>query len=116
MYASAQGVKQDISKAIEWWLNAAEQGDAKAQLSLGNTYRYGRAGKGDASLLMIIMFNMMGDLSKNINYAVKSPYLSVLLSTSPKGKKGRTVSIKDGASLANLAESIKGSVMIVVAE
>jgi len=69
-----------------------------------------------AKLSAVKMFKWTGDLPQNVNYAVKSPYLSVLLSTSPKGKKGRTVSIKDDASLADLAESIKNSVMIVVAE
>jgi hypothetical protein len=46
----------------------------------------------------------------------RNPYLSVLLASSPKGKKGRSISIKDNASLADLAENIKNSVMIVIAE
>jgi len=69
-----------------------------------------------AKLSAVKMFKVTGDLPQNVNYAVKSAYLSVLLSTSPKEKNGRTVSIKDDASLADLAESIKGSVMIVIAE
>jgi len=41
-----------------------------------------------AKLSAVKMFNWTGDLPQNVNYAVKSPYLSVLLSTTPKGKKG----------------------------
>jgi len=62
------------------------------------------------------VFKWTGDMPQNVNYAVKSPYLSVLLSTAPRGKKGRAVSIKENASLADLVESVKDSVVMVIAE
>ena len=35
---NVEGVKKDCSEAIRWWKKAADQGNAKAQYSLGNSY------------------------------------------------------------------------------
>lgn len=40
-YANGEGVKQDYSKAVKWYYNAAEQGHAKAQFMLGLCYEKG---------------------------------------------------------------------------
>ena len=40
-YHHGQGVKQDYSKAIEWYTKAVEQNEPFAQLNLGRMYRYG---------------------------------------------------------------------------
>lgn len=69
-----------------------------------------------AKLSAVKMFKYTGDLPQNVNYAVKSAYLAALIATAPEGEKGQDAAIQDHASLADLAESIKGSVMIVVAE
>ena len=42
MYAEGQGVPQDDAKAVKWYRKAAEQGYAKAQLSLGLAYGLGQ--------------------------------------------------------------------------
>ena len=41
MYANGNEVPQNDKTAVKWWTKAAEQGEAKAQTSLGNMYRYG---------------------------------------------------------------------------
>lgn len=38
MYERGQGVPQDEGEAVKWYLKAAEQGNAKAQLILGVKY------------------------------------------------------------------------------
>nr|WP_280521862.1 tetratricopeptide repeat protein [Xenorhabdus innexi] len=42
LYLHGNGVKKDAKKAIEWFLKAAEQDDATAQLNLGRIYEYGQ--------------------------------------------------------------------------
>jgi TPR repeat protein len=42
MYRNGQGVPQDDAQAVAWWRQAAEQGDADAQYSLGLAYSLGR--------------------------------------------------------------------------
>ena len=42
MYDKGDGVLQNYVKAAEWFQKAAEQGHAKAQLSLGRMYITGR--------------------------------------------------------------------------
>ena len=59
-----------------------------------------------AKLRAVQMFKWTGDLPQNVNYAVKSKYLSALLDSAPDDRKGRDVAIKSHASLADLAESI----------
>ncbi|TLS66492.1 trypsin-like serine protease [Mariprofundus erugo] len=62
------------------------------------------------------MYTATGDLTENVNYAVKSHYLSALLSSVPTGISSSTVSTKESASLADIADEVKDSVMIVIAE
>lgn len=40
-YVKGWGVSQDYSMAVYWYRKSAEQGDAGAQLNLGNCYYYG---------------------------------------------------------------------------
>ena len=42
MYFLGEGVEQDFSKAIEWYLSAAKQGSKEAQNSLGFMYFEGK--------------------------------------------------------------------------
>jgi len=68
-----------------------------------------------AKLSAAEVFKWTGDLSQNVNYAVKAPYLSVLLSSTPdaadiqKLPSGKT-------DLPTLVSRIEPSVMIVIAE
>ena len=41
-YYQGDGVPQDYKEAVRWWLMAAEEGDARAQYSLGICYKNGR--------------------------------------------------------------------------
>ena len=47
MYDSGRGVRQDYTKAVQWYRKAAEQGDAKAQSNLGLMYDSGRGVRQD---------------------------------------------------------------------
>ena len=47
MYENGQGVKQDYSKAREWYEKAAKQGHARAQNNLGFMYYHGQSVKQD---------------------------------------------------------------------
>ena len=49
MYSHGQGVKQDYSKAREWWEKAAKQEYADAQYNLGLMYATGKGVKQDYS-------------------------------------------------------------------
>ena len=40
--ANGQGVKQNFDEAVKWYYLAAEQGDADAQINLGNMYFEGK--------------------------------------------------------------------------
>ena len=42
MYYAGKGVKQDYSKAFEWYKKAAEEGHAEAQNELGEMYYAGK--------------------------------------------------------------------------
>ncbi len=42
MYESGQGVAKDNTKAVEWYQEAADQGNANAQSNLGTMYESGR--------------------------------------------------------------------------
>ena len=42
MYAKGTGVPQDHSRAVQWWYQAADQGNASAQFNLGLSFRDGR--------------------------------------------------------------------------
>jgi tetratricopeptide (TPR) repeat protein len=68
-----------------------------------------------AKLSAAEVFKWTGDLPQNVNYAVKAPYLSVLLSSTPDAANIRELpSGKTG--LPTLASRIEPSVMIVIAE
>ena len=41
MYSTGEGVRQDSTKAFEWYQKSANQGDAIAQHYLGLMYKYG---------------------------------------------------------------------------
>ena len=42
MYVEGLGVLQDFKQAVKWYTLAAEQGDASAQVNLGNMYAEGQ--------------------------------------------------------------------------
>ena len=46
IYYYGEGVEQDYAEAVKWWQMAAEQGNAKAQVSLGYVYSKGIGGVG----------------------------------------------------------------------
>jgi len=46
-YRNGEGVEQDNEKAVEWFLKAAEQGNAEAQFALGVCYHNGEGVKQD---------------------------------------------------------------------
>ena len=52
MYEDGEGVPQDYSNAMEWYLKAANQGHAKAQHKLGGMYGNGRGVPEDYSKAM----------------------------------------------------------------
>ena len=55
MYDFGDGIKQDFTKAVEWYLKAGEQGNADAQFSLGVAYAEGDGvTKDKAKLLRVI--------------------------------------------------------------
>jgi len=68
-----------------------------------------------SKLNAVSMFKWTGDLPENVNYAIKAPYLKALLSSEGPSRKISELRVKSG-SLKELAERIKGSVMIVVAQ
>ena len=41
LYASGDGVRQNLRKAVHWWLLSAKNLDAQAQLELGTAYAHG---------------------------------------------------------------------------
>ncbi len=42
MYEKGWGISQDYTEAVKWYREAAEQGHARAQYSMGLAYEYGR--------------------------------------------------------------------------
>jgi hypothetical protein len=62
-----------------------------------------------------VVFKWTGDLPQNVNYAVKAPYLSVLLSSIPDAANIRELP-SGKTDLPILASRIEPSVMIVIAE
>jgi len=61
------------------------------------------------------VFKWTGDLPQNVNYAIKTPYLSVLLSSTPDAANIRELP-SGKTDLPTLASRIEPSVMIVIAE
>jgi S1-C subfamily serine protease len=61
------------------------------------------------------VFKWTGDLPQNVNYAIKIPYLSVLLSSTPDAANIRELP-SGKTDLPTLASRIEPSVMIVIAE
>ncbi len=47
MYDTGKGVPQDFAEAIKWYRKAADQGDALAQLLLGEMYTHGQGAPQD---------------------------------------------------------------------
>jgi TPR repeat protein len=68
-----------------------------------------------AKLSAAEVFKWTGDLPQNVNYAVKAPYLSVLLSSTPDAANIRELP-SGKTDLPTLASRIEPSVMIVIAE
>jgi TPR repeat protein len=68
-----------------------------------------------AKLSAAEVFKCTGDLPQNVNYAVKAPYLSVLLSSTPDAANIRELP-SGKTDLPTLASRIEPSVMIVIAE
>jgi len=62
------------------------------------------------------VFKWTGDLPQNVNYAIKANYIKSLVdSVPPLKKRARTLPSKSG-SLEDVADRVKNSVMIVMAE
>jgi len=61
------------------------------------------------------VFQWTGDLPENVNYAIKIPYLSMLLDAEAPASRSVELPIREG-SLEELAARISESVMLVVAE
>ena len=47
MYDNGRGVRQDYTKAVQWYRKAAEQGDAQAQSNLASMYSNGQGVRQD---------------------------------------------------------------------
>jgi len=47
LYANGNGLKVDVSQAVEWWTQAASQGHTDAQFALGMTYTAGEGIQAD---------------------------------------------------------------------
>ena len=69
-----------------------------------------------SKLSAVKMFQWTGDLPQNVNYAIKSAYVSILDDAAPRFNKGIKVLQLGNASLSTLAARIKGSIMLVIAE
>ena len=68
-----------------------------------------------AKLSVSEVFKWTGDLPQNVNYAIKTPYLSVLLSSTPDAANIQELP-SGKTDLPTLASRIEPSVMIVIAE
>ena len=68
-----------------------------------------------AKLDAVQMFKWTGDLPQNVNYAIKTPYLAVLMSSLSSHQRIPTLPVQNG-SLEELVAHIEKSVMLVVAE
>jgi S1-C subfamily serine protease len=65
----------------------------------------------------LMVFEWTGDLPENAGYAIKVAYLRALLDSAPRSKSRlRELAPVEGASLEKLAECIRPSVLLVVAE
>lgn len=69
-------------------------------------------GKVDA----VKMLKWTGDLPQNVNYAIKIPYLTGLLSSAPPNQSIKTLNIKQVKSIEDIAAQISDSILLVVAE
>ena len=54
MYANAEGVDTDYSKALKWFRLAADQGEASAQNNLGEMYANGQGVDTDYARLEVV--------------------------------------------------------------
>ena len=65
MYANGQGVPQDYAEALKWYRMAAEQGNADAQLNVGQIYWLGKGVSED-----YVLAYMWLDLAANQGYGL----------------------------------------------
>lgn len=69
-----------------------------------------------AKLSAVKMFNWTGDLPQNVNYSVKAPYLTALLSSVNGQSAGiKLLPIKQ-ANLESLSSRIQNSILMIIAE
>ena len=69
-----------------------------------------------AKLNAVKIFKWTGDLPQNVNYAIKVPYLTGLLSSAPVNHAMKKLRIPKALSIEDIAAQIKDSVLLVVAE
>jgi len=69
----------------------------------------------ESKLSAVRVFKLTGDLTQNVNYAVKIPYLTALISMQVKGK-AIPVLPHHPASLSKLASQIKDSIIMILAQ
>ena len=55
MYYNGEGVEKSIEEAIKWWRRSAENGNSKAQVSLGAMYYDGKGVEKD--MVQALMWN-----------------------------------------------------------
>ena len=66
-----------------------------------------------AKLNAVKMVKWTGDLPQNVNYAIKVPYLTGLLSSAPTNHSIKTLNMK---LIEDIAAQISDSILLVVAE
>jgi hypothetical protein len=69
-----------------------------------------------AKLNAIAVFAWTGDLTENVNYAIKTGYLKALLESAPKGNPTAGTVKAAEAALPELAARVKQSVVLIVAQ
>jgi len=69
-----------------------------------------------SKLSAVKMFNWTGDLPQNVNYAVKTPYLSALLSSVDEQASRIKALPAKPASLESLSSRIQNSILMIIAE
>ena len=68
-----------------------------------------------AKLSAVKVFQWTGDLPENVNYAIKVAYLRPLIDSAPQIRQA--VAVSSGAdTLPNLAERVRDSVVLVIAQ
>ncbi|MBL7205192.1 MAG: SEL1-like repeat protein [Desulfobacteraceae bacterium] len=69
-----------------------------------------------AKLNAVKIFKWTGDLPQNVNYAIKIPYLTGLISSVPVNHAVKMLNMKKVNSIEDIAAQIRDSILLVVAE